>query len=438
MGNCSTKERKNKPKNVLEDNNKNNLTQKEQSKIKNLQEQQEANLEQIQGQQKEYPSQKNKEFLQSYKIQNMKPKNDQNVQQFNDQEVQEFKAKFKYQNNFQDEQLTIKQQTKNLTFEQTACGIHKDKGQHLAFLNGGSNASQKLIYYICLFEQQIQQKNVFMLDQFFKISEKEYIKNFLKFEQDESREIYEKLFDMNYGQQYSKKRVVQQYSKLQTQAQRIQNQLDQIIGITRLNNLEFLKDFISSNEIFIINYPKELENLTYFKNSSQIIQLEESEMIKKWIGSPFVSFKKIYTATQDGFQIENIIQKCQNKRKIMLLIKTIQNKRFGFYTDLEIKNYDGKFVAQNPNNIFLFSLDLNLKYTSNEPNCKYAFCSNDSYLAVGGGHDIFLYSNSNSQKNSYVNCLNYGQKEGLTGHALNGGAKNFITSEIEIFEVIEA
>ncbi|KAL4500521.1 hypothetical protein ABPG72_002945 [Tetrahymena utriculariae] len=505
MGSGSTKERKIQTKNQLKDSNKNNLTQKEQSKIKNLQEQQEANLEQIQGQQKGYPSQQNKEFLQPYKMeaQNMQPKNDQ--------EVQEFNAKFKCQNNSQDQQLNIKQQKKSLTFEQTACGIHKDKGQNLAFLNRGSNTSQKLICYICQFEQQIQKENLFMLDQFFAMSEKEYLKNFLQFEQDESSEIYEKIFDKNYGQQYSKMHIdaltdfknkinkyiddqikqinqamqtfqkteenliqkfnncKKQYSFQQILSQKYSNTNDLQIKISKLleeqsqniknfeSNLkeyrtnlfkEFeqqdqiiqsfqknLKDFISSNDIFNINYPKEFENQKIFY-SSQIISYEESQMIKKWISNKFFIFKKIYKATQDGFEMENILQKCQDKRKVIFLIKTNQNRRFGFYTDLEIKIYNN-YVAQNPNNIFLFSLDLKQKYTSNESNCQYAFYFNSSGLAIGAGNDIYLHSNSNSNYDSYVNCYSYGKKEGLTGYALNGGVYNFTTSEIEIFEVKE-
>ncbi|KAL4513075.1 hypothetical protein ABPG72_017760 [Tetrahymena utriculariae] len=183
------------------------------------------------------------------------------------------------------------------------------------------------------------------------------------------------------------------------------------------------------------NQIQELKKEINLKTFSNIILQEDFEIIKKWISDKQINLQQIYRASIHGFSIEKIYEQCKSKQKVVLLIKTIENKRFGFYSDLEITNSNGSFISQNPNNIFLFSLDLKQKYTSNESNCQYAFKSNSSCLAVGGGHDILLYSNSNSNKTSYVSSHSYGKKEGLTGHALNGGTREFTTSEVEIFEI---
>ncbi|KAL4513071.1 hypothetical protein ABPG72_017756 [Tetrahymena utriculariae] len=207
--------------------------------------------------------------------------------------------------------------------------------------------------------------------------------------------------------------------------------------------IEEMKDIQSKQiESLKVEYKNEIQelkneiNLIQSKIFSNIISQEDLEIIKKWISDKQINLQQIYRAYFHGFQIEKIYEQCKNKQKVVLHIKTTENKRFGFYSDLEIKNSNSSYSTQNPNNIFLFSLDLKQKYTSNESNCYHAFYSNGSQLAVGVGHDIQLQSNSNSNKDSYVSSHSYGKKERLTGHALNGGTREFTTSEIEIFEII--
>ncbi|KAL4489990.1 hypothetical protein ABPG72_009289 [Tetrahymena utriculariae] len=165
-----------------------------------------------------------------------------------------------------------------------------------------------------------------------------------------------------------------------------------------------------------------------------IVQFHEFEMIKKWISDKQINLKLIYKATVHGFQFENLYEKCQNKCKVILLVKTKEGKRFGFYADCQIKNC--YWQAQNPNNSFLFSLDLKQKYTSNQSNCQITFYSNYEQIRLGEAGDFNLQRNSNNNNSSYVNSKSYGQKQGLTEYALNGGTQYFTTSEVEIFEVI--
>ncbi|KAL4512991.1 hypothetical protein ABPG72_017676 [Tetrahymena utriculariae] len=201
---------------------------------------------------------------------------------------------------------------------------------------------------------------------------------------------------------------------------------------------EYLAEQIQSLKTELQNQIKETKNeiaLIKPKMFSNILSFEDVDIIQNWVTDQKINLKLIYRATLYGFQIEKIYEQCKDKSKVILLIQTKEGRRFGFYADCQIKNYN-KHLAQNPNNIFLFSLDLKQKYTSNESNCPSAFCSHSSYIAVGGGFDICLWSNSNANVNSYVNQKEYGKKEGLTFHALNGGTKYFKTSEIEIFEFI--
>ncbi|KAL4512990.1 hypothetical protein ABPG72_017675 [Tetrahymena utriculariae] len=185
------------------------------------------------------------------------------------------------------------------------------------------------------------------------------------------------------------------------------------------NQVQEIKNEITSNQ---------------HKIFSNIMSFEDGEIIKKWVSDKQINLLQIYRATIHGFQIEKIYEQCKDKSKVIFLIKTKEGKRFGFYADFQIKNYNG-YLAQNPNNIFLFSLDLKQKYTSNQSNYSDAFYSYNGGIAVGDGHDIYLKTNSNSNNSSYVSQSGYGQKEGLKKYALNGGLKNFTATEVEIFEV---
>ena len=56
----------------------------------------------------------------------------------------------------------------------------------------------------------------------------------------------------------------------------------------------------------------------------------------------------------DGFKNETFINKCCNKGKTITIVKTIEGKVFGGYTDLNFTG-NNKWVAGNKNS-FLFAL----------------------------------------------------------------------------------
>ncbi|KAL4482761.1 hypothetical protein ABPG72_022321 [Tetrahymena utriculariae] len=242
-------------------------------------------------------------------------------------------------------------------------------------------------------------------------------------------------------------------SNLEAKSTNQQNQIEQIIKdqsiqiqqlkdsfaqqIQQMNNAQLrqVEQLMTEHK----NQMKELKNeisLMRQKMFSNILLEGEQEMIKRWIGNNQIQLQQIYRATINGFQIQNIYDCCRDKQKVVFFIQTTQNIRFGFYADCSIKNYNG-YLTQNPNNFFLFSLDSKKKFTSNERNSSDAFCSCGDYLALGPGHDLALFSNSNSNNSSYTDCSGYGRKEGLTRYALNGGSKYFTSREVEIFEVLQ-
>ncbi|EAS05885.1 TLDc domain protein (macronuclear) [Tetrahymena thermophila SB210] len=171
---------------------------------------------------------------------------------------------------------------------------------------------------------------------------------------------------------------------------------------------------------------------------SKILYVDEIEMIKNWINkdNTQMNLELIYRASEHGFTIQKLYERCVNRTPLILVVKTTLKKRFGFYTDQAIKDYGGQYLTQNPNNLFIFSLDLKQKYTSNDSNNSNAFYSNSGHLALGGGHDFALYSNSIDNASSYNAFSGYGKNQGVSGRGiLTGGAQNFTTIEIEIFQI---
>jgi hypothetical protein len=70
------------------------------------------------------------------------------------------------------------------------------------------------------------------------------------------------------------------------------------------------------------------------------------------------------------------------------------------------------------------------------------YCNSERHVTFGGGHDIGLFTDCNTQANSYSNLgHSYDAPEGTvydseSAHNYLAGAYYFITEEIEIFNII--
>jgi hypothetical protein len=143
------------------------------------------------------------------------------------------------------------------------------------------------------------------------------------------------------------------------------------------------------------------------------------------------SYELLYRATRDGFKASDFHRLCDDHSGTFIVIKSQNNYIFGGYTS-QTWNHCGGYKAFVDE--FLFSLT--------NPSCKptkhstkdasYAIYCNLSYgPTFGGGHDIYICSDSNSGGGMYSNL----------GHSYNGspdyftGSQNFLTSEIEVFKV---
>ena len=191
-------------------------------------------------------------------------------------------------------------------------------------------------------------------------------------------------------------------------------------------------------------------------------------------------FTLLYRATEDGFTANAFHAKCDGKAKTITIIKTNANYVFGGYTSAAWNN-NGTYIADT--NAFIFCLRRNgvsqfEKFIVKNPNAaiighyhygpifgggnghavnnycgycgSYNYCghaSSYSYMSQNGyesGCDIFIRDNSNY---SYVCEANIGHSYqcpvGLAyGHQntidyLAGNKKNWLTTEIEVYQINE-
>ncbi|KAL4472246.1 hypothetical protein ABPG72_013879 [Tetrahymena utriculariae] len=197
------------------------------------------------------------------------------------------------------------------------------------------------------------------------------------------------------------------------------NQFEQLINDQRIQT-EQIKDYLS----------QQMEQMKNFLvDQISALKIEHSNQIQE--------IKKDINQMQDKIQFNNIFLK-EELEMIKQWIELQKIKDLDCMMIFKLKIMGSNYLAQNPNNIFLFSLDLKKKYTSNEINYKYTFLSQNNYLAVGCGYDIIFYTNSNTTKDSQADCKNFGKKEGMNQLDLNGGVEYFTKSQVEIFEIIDA
>jgi len=162
-------------------------------------------------------------------------------------------------------------------------------------------------------------------------------------------------------------------------------------------------------------------------NLINLIQLDHSN---KWI--------MIYQATRDGFASSTFHSKCDNKPNTLVIIRSTSGNVFGGYTE---QSWSGDSGYTTDPNAFIFSLinkqnkPLKMKCSK----CEKALYCHRSYGPIfGGGHNLYISNNSNTNNDSHSNLGNsysfpdyaYGSEEAKSFLA---GSYKFQVSEIEVY-----
>ena len=196
---------------------------------------------------------------------------------------------------------------------------------------------------------------------------------------------------------------------------------DFIGGASRCENGILLLTFQSTN--------------SYYMDSRIIKNADDIAMITKWLPSKSTSsikYKLLLRGTRDGFHSQVFHQKCDDKKNTLVIIKTAFGKVCGGFTEVTW-NPIGNYKSQSHS--FLFSIDHKTKFPLKKEHQQYSISTGAHYLPTfGGGCDLHLSGNCNTNLDSYANFGHTYDKKEFKREDLTGGY-NFKVEEYEVFEV---
>ena len=196
----------------------------------------------------------------------------------------------------------------------------------------------------------------------------------------------------------------------------------------------------NNNNNSLINYFKSNENIDNNilpkKSLSDILISTESEKNILLCSSGFDStkhtLKLLYKSLNDTDDAIIFHKKCDNKKNIFIIILTLDNKKFGFFTSNGLCS-EQKIIYDN--NAFLFKLNkeeidcFHIKYG------EIAFFGASDYILNLGGEQLIIRDKFLSNASFCgLNMRNY--KTNLN-YQINNGNKNFIIKELEVYSITE-
>ena len=150
-----------------------------------------------------------------------------------------------------------------------------------------------------------------------------------------------------------------------------------------------------------------------------------------------IKFNLIFKADKNNSSVSDFHKYCDEKKNVLVLIKTDKDVRFGGFTS---EGFDSSSWHKKDNKAFLFSLDkkhiYEIKKGKNAIYCfkKYGPCfvgaqNGSGYFNISIKEDIFKnqQNTGNNEDNSYE--INY-------DFELNNGEKDFKVKQLEVFQII--
>ena len=165
------------------------------------------------------------------------------------------------------------------------------------------------------------------------------------------------------------------------------------------------------------------------------------DTLSEWCGTKV--FGLIYRGTRDGFSGSNFHKACDKKGKTLVLVKSNTNHVFGGFASTR---WNSSGLRRRAPGSFIFTLT-NMyetqptKFHLKNDRDKSAVCHyGTGYGPVfGGGHDLLMYSNCNTNTGSYSNFpYAYEDTTGKGSSIFSGStdSNHFNVQEIEVFKVI--
>ena len=204
-----------------------------------------------------------------------------------------------------------------------------------------------------------------------------------------------------------------------------------------INELKEWKDKIEKEEKEKEEEEEEKERIKSIIDSKIIEKKEELDLLinrlRKHINFNNLSFKLIFRGTEDGKYSKNFHRKCDGIGKTISIIKTIKGYKFGGYAEKPWSS-EGYYWITDDEKAFVFSLNHMKIYNPIYGKYKYYWGENSGPMFSS----YFLHENMFSESGNYVDSKNTANKffSGFSSdYELNGGERNFIIKELEVFQI---
>jgi len=182
---------------------------------------------------------------------------------------------------------------------------------------------------------------------------------------------------------------------------------------------------------------------SFFKMDSKIMLDAEQISFQTLTGLGNKSFSLLWRGSRDGFDAAAFHRLCDGKANTVTVIKNTNGFIFGGFTSIPWSSpNDGDY--QKDSTAFLFSLTnpsntpLKMKVTSPKNAVYHGSINGPTF---GGGHDLYVSSLSNTNRDSYMNLHSYEFPNGISGEEageliVGGSDHKFQADEIEVFQVL--
>ncbi len=163
---------------------------------------------------------------------------------------------------------------------------------------------------------------------------------------------------------------------------------------------------------------------------SSILNKEHITQLTQWYGP---GWKLLYKASRDGWQSTNFHAKCDNKGETVTVVQS-GNNIFGGHLGASWHGY-GSFIRCNKASLFTLVNQHGIGPTkfnvSSHTHAGYGHPVDGPIF--GGGSDLFIASNANTNFSSHSNFPSEYQDTTGKGKTLFAGAYNFLVTELEVF-----
>ena len=165
------------------------------------------------------------------------------------------------------------------------------------------------------------------------------------------------------------------------------------------------------------------------KNSLVFDNTSDLKLIENKINKGELKYTLLFRASKDGDTAAVFHQKCNGLSNTLIIIKTLDGKKFGGYTT---QSWEGNNIYKQDENAFVFSLDKQKCYSITEE--KFAIWCFENCGPIFEGYQIDVEDNFLTTGVCQTGLEGVGF-ETTEDYELNDGKENFIISEMEVYKI---